>query len=264
MRCAKQSQKPPWGMPHIQNHQLLLPSFARIHDHASHSTTFDPRMGVSFLGVQPHHAGDGFLSTATVRVLVRQNAAQQSQRSMSMSNNHAPQYCKFCQHDPNEWKPLPLLLVPVLLWVAGRSWESNCCSALDKSFVAGPKHKAREVRWKHMQQCECIGRLSCWVLTVQSCIVSAAFECSRRPWRAPCCTGGVEVMAIKFGVNLATPNPGGWDGSIATQKTNIPSSLFHNEPRMARSAASQPLLLAGPLVAGPVRQRGVSTLHRAR
>jgi len=26
-------------------------------------------------------------------------------------------------------------------------------------------------------------------------------------YRAPCCTGGVEVMAIKFGVNLATPNP---------------------------------------------------------
>ena len=67
------------------------------------------------------------------------------------------------------------------------------------------------------------------------------------------CTGGVEVMAIKFGVNLATPNPGGWDGSIATQKTNISSSLFHNEPRIARSAASQPLLLAGPLVAGPLR-----------
>jgi len=33
-------------------------------------------------------------------------------------------------------------------------------------------------------------------------------------------------MAIKFGVNLATPNPGGRDGSIATQKTNISSSLF--------------------------------------
>ena len=44
-----------------------------------------------------------------------------------------------------------------------------------------------------------------------------------------------------------------WDGSnaIATQKTNISSSLFHYVPRMARSAASQPLLLAGPLDAGP-------------
>jgi len=46
-----------------------------------------------------------------------------------------------------------------------------------------------------------------------------------------------------------------WDGSnaIATQKTNISSSLFHYVPRMARSAASQPLLLAGPLDAGPRR-----------
>jgi len=61
-------------------------------------------------------------------------------------------------------------------------------------------------------------------------------------------------MAIKFGVNLATPNQGGRDGSIATQKTNILSSLFHNVPRMARSAASQPLLLAGPLDAGPLRR----------
>jgi len=58
-------------------------------------------------------------------------------------------------------------------------------------------------------------------------------------------------MAIKFGVNLATPNPVGRDGSIATQKTIISSSAFHNEPRMARSAASQPLLMAGPLDAGP-------------
>ena len=41
--------------------------------------------------------------------------------------------------------------------------------------------------------------------------------------------------------------------SIATQKTNISSSLFHNVPGMARSAASQPLLLAGPLDAGPLR-----------
>ena len=60
--------------------------------------------------------------------------------------------------------------------------------------------------------------------------------------------GGVEVMAIKFGVKLAT------------QKTNISSSLFHYVPRMARCAASQPHLLAGPLDAGPLRapaiQRG--------
>ena len=47
-------------------------------------------------------------------------------------------------------------------------------------------------------------------------------------------------MAIKFGVNLAT------------QKTNISSSLFHCVPRMARSAASQPLLLAGPPPCGTV------------
>jgi len=64
-------------------------------------------------------------------------------------------------------------------------------------------------------------------------------------------------MAIKFGVNLATPNPGGRDESIATQTTNILSSLFHYVPRMARSAASQPLLLAGPLDAGPLRAPAV-------
>ena len=71
-------------------------------------------------------------------------------------------------------------------------------------------------------------------------------------------------MAIKFGVNLATPNPGGRDGSIATQKTNISSSLFHYVPRMARCAASQPLLLAGPLDAGPLRAPAIQSplLHR--
>jgi len=68
-------------------------------------------------------------------------------------------------------------------------------------------------------------------------------------------------MAIKFEVNLATPNPGGRDGSIATQKTNISSSLFHNVPRMARSAASQPLLLAGPLDAGPLRAPAIGGHH---
>ena len=54
--------------------------------------------------------------------------------------------------------------------------------------------------------------------------------------RAPCCTGGVEVVAIK---------------SIAAQKMAISSSLFHSVSRMARSAASQPLKLVGPLDARP-------------
>jgi len=72
---------------------------------------------------------------------------------------------------------------------------------------------------------------------------------------------GRRAMAIKFGVNLATANPDGWGGSIATQKTNISSSLFHHVPRMARSAASQPLLLAGPLDAAPLRYRGACIMQ---
>jgi len=51
--------------------------------------------------------------------------------------------------------------------------------------------------------------------------------------------------------------------SIATQKTNISSSLFHYVPRMARCAASQPLLLAGPLDAGPLRAPAIRGVEMA-
>jgi len=61
-----------------------------------------------------------------------------------------------------------------------------------------------------------------WLACCESCGVQGCCPVSigtNRGARAPCCTDGVEVMAIncKFGVNLATPNPLG-RGIITTRQ----------------------------------------------